>query len=200
MLACDVPCCPKFDEAINSSHNLSKHNSSALHQAAEERGQYFENIRKMIEEVLQLRIWSFRNLVCDAPNCPNFERQWSSERAFMQHLGSQEHVQYDKAFEEEMTSGSARLANREKRSWIFQCHRERCDEFRQRFRTNLDYRDHCATDSHVQASTVVVSRLQTPDPVGRISFLNASTFFLGPLTYTCCRREHRTTLFRTLAC
>jgi hypothetical protein len=172
VLACDAICCSKFDEPIQGSHNLSKHNGSIHHQAAKERGKYFDNIRETIEEVLQLRILSFRNLVCDATNCEHFQRQWSLPRAFMQHLASEEHVRYDKAFEEEMTSGSTRLANREKRNGIFQCHREKCDEFRQRFKTNLDYREHCATDSHIQASPVVVPRLQTPDPVSYILFPN----------------------------
>lgn len=49
--------------------------------------------------------------------------------------------------------------------WSFQCHREKCEGYHQRFETNVTYREHCASASHVAATKKAVSRLQTPDIV-----------------------------------
>ncbi|KAK0392054.1 hypothetical protein NLU13_1552 [Sarocladium strictum] len=161
--SCVEECCPKYEEPLSTLYNLRNHNQSAVHRAAENKRAYFESIRTVIGRAIHERMEAFQPLICDVPNCPDFQKQWSTAASFVKHADTEMHQSYDKAFEEALTSGPEKLAKLERESRPFECHRKRCEGHGQRFRTKTEYHGHCSSTSHTEATTDVPPRRpQTP--------------------------------------
>lgn len=161
--SCVEECCPKYEEPLSTLYNLRNHNQSAVHRAAENKRAYFESIRTVIGRAIHERMEAFQHLICDVPNCPDFQKQWSTAASFVKHADTEMHQSYDKAFEEALTSGPEKLAKLERESRPFECHRKRCEGHGQRFRTKTEYHGHCSSTSHTEATTDVPPRRpQTP--------------------------------------